>query len=134
MGIDVELYGENTRNLTQKDLDKINAVISDDGEFEIFVIRKIDGKEYIYFETCLRYYGEMYERGQWDIITGIINLMRALSGGKVFYFGDCTDIEDGLIDEFTREEQNEMDEYFCDVQNEPYSMLFRKLSKGGEPK
>ncbi len=132
MGVDVELYGENNRNLTQKNLDEINATMSnnddkwerfmlDDVEFDIEGKQEMTKKTYIHFRTLMRYYGEGYERGNWVYLTGIINIMRALSGGKIYYNTDLNSTQENLKgNEFTKEDQEEIDNHFIKVQQHPY--------------
>lgn len=138
MGVDVELYAENRNNLSQEDLDRVNEYISpsDDGweRFEI-VEREIElesekiKKEFIYFKTLSRYYGVGYERGNWTELTGIINILRQLSGGLVWYFPDHSRFREIYNKPFTREDQKELDKHFAEVQERPYREKFEEIEK-----
>lgn len=133
MGVDVRLFGENKRNLTQKQLDEVNDVLLQAYEakdFEKFVlvekefdqegIQETRKEIWIEFNTSMRYYGKGYERGNWSYLTGIINIMRALSGGRIYYFSDHFHLQEMLDFPFTIENQQEIDRYFVEVQEHPY--------------
>jgi hypothetical protein len=85
----------------------------DDIDFDVegksFETKKVP---YIHFRTFARYYGEYYHRGNWAYLTGILNLMRALSGGKIYYLMDDEHIQEGAMP-FEKADQDELDLYFA---------------------
>lgn len=90
MGIDVEIYYESTNGLEPVDL------ILPEG----WSIRPVCDYEREFGAThslnnLLRYYGFGYERGPWGIICGVLmQLFASPNVNRVWYFGDCSNLED----------------------------------------
>ena len=128
MGIDVRLYAENVNKVDQEYLDRINAELTDKyinprDEKDVWEIFEFEGRRnsQIVFKTMQRYYGIGYERGDWIKLSGLINILRQISGGKVYYYGDN---QDEPIYEFTRDDQDKLDKHWADHQNHPYRESF----------
>ena len=124
MGVDAELYAENKNKVDQDYIDRVNAELTDkyidpqdkSNVWEIFILEGHTNDQ-ISFKTMQRYYGIGYERGNWIRLSGLINILRQMSGGKVYYYGDN---QDEAHSEFTREDQDKVDKHWADNQEHPY--------------
>lgn len=124
MEVVIRLYAENTNKIDQEFLDRINAelygeYINPEDKTDVWEIFVLDGytNNQIVFKTMYSYYGIGYERGDWVFISGLINILRQISGGKVYYYGDNQNEPDH---EFTRVEQDILDKHWTINQNHPY--------------
>ena len=129
MGVDVILYAENVNKVDQEYLDRINAeltgkYINPQDKMDIWEIFEFEGHTHnrIVFKTMQRYYDIGYERGDWIRLSGLINILRQISGGKVYYYGDNQDEPNY---EFTRADQDELDKHWADYQDHPYRDYFK---------
>jgi hypothetical protein len=129
MGVDVKLYAENVNKVDQEYLDRINAELTDKyinprDKTDVWEIFEFEGPTHnrIVFKTMQRYYGIGYERGDWVRLSGLINILRQISGGKVYYYGDNQDEPNY---EFTRADQDKLDKYWADYQDHPYRDFFK---------
>ncbi len=68
-------------------------------------IDPLHGEQFLEVHLWTRYYGEGYERGDWQLIRGVAEFLEiALPGCEVWYGGDSSGVLAELLDQAKREE------------------------------
>lgn len=134
MGADVNIAIGLKRRPTHRQVEKIideyvsgsrihGDIVLADVEFfdenEMEVYSKYEEMYEVY--SCARYYGEGYERGNFDLISDSINLLRSLFeefDPEIYYYSDYCYLSDTSV--FTKEDQRELMEYYNRFGNRPY--------------